>query len=351
MNTQTNNVNVVKKVTPEKIMQIGMGFFASKTLLTAVKLELFTHLSLAPLSAEEIKMKLGLQSRGLYDFLDALVAFGFLNRHGLLEKAVYSNSEETDTFLDKNKPSYVGGILEMANHRLYKFWDTLDEALMTGQPQNEIKHRGVSLFDELYKDESSLKEFMNAMKGVQMGAFMAFAEQFDFSDYNTLCDIGGASGALAIQVALKNEHMTCITSDLKEVEPIAQEQIDMFQVQDRVKTVVLDFFEEQEFPKADVITMGNILHDWGLQDKKMLMKKAFHALPKGGALVVIESVIDSDRRENAFGLIMSLNMLIETLEGFDYTVADFEGWATSIGFSRVEVIPLAGPTSAVIAIK
>lgn len=351
MNTQSNNVGVEKRVTPEKIMKTGMGFFFSKTLLTAVKLELFTHLSLCPLTGEEIKNKLGLQSRGLYDFLDALVALGFLNREGLLDEAFYSNTEESDTFLVKNKPSYMGGILEMANHRLYKFWDTLDEALVTGEPQNEIKQNGVSLFDELYKDENSLKEFMNAMRGVQMGSFMEFAEKFDFSNYNTLCDIGGASGALAIQVALKQPHMKCISADLKEVEPIAQEQINAAQVKDRVETLVLDFFEEKEFPRTDVITMGNILHDWGLQDKKMLMKKAFHALQKGGALVVIENVIDSDRRENAFGLIMSLNMLIETLEGFDFTVADFEGWATTIGFSRIEVMPLAGPTSAVIAIK
>jgi len=349
MNSPSTKVD--KQVTPQHIMQIGMGFFASKTLLTAVKLELFTHLSLCPLSAEEIKSKLGLQTRGLYDFLDALVSLGFLNREGLLDEAYYSNTEETETFLDKSKPSYIGGILEMADNRLYKFWNTLDEALLTGQPQNEIKHDGVSLFETLYKDDKSLREFVSGMKGVQMGSFMAFAEKFDFSSYKTLCDIGGASGALAIQVAMKNDHMKCITADLYEVQPIAQESINHFHMNERVQTIVLDFFEDHEFPKVDVITMGNILHDWGLHDKKMLMKKAYNALPKGGALVVIENIIDNNRRENTFGLMMSLNMLIETLEGFDFTGSDFEEWATSTGFSRVEIVHLAGPTSAAIAIK
>jgi precorrin-6B methylase 2 len=348
---EPRTTKVEPQVTPANIMQIGMGFWASKTLLTAVKLDLFTHLSLCPLSAEEIKGKLGLGSRGLYDFLDSLVSLGFLNRKGLKDEAFYSNNADTDLFLDKSKPSYIGGLLEMANHRLYKFWDNLDEALITGQPQNELKSDGVSLFDELYKDPERLREFMSAMQGAQMGSFMAFASQFDFSKYSTHCDIGGAAGALSIQIAVNNPHMKCITADLPQVQPIAQENINRFGVGENVKTKVLDFFEEHDFPKSDVITMGMILHDWGLQDKKMLIKKAFNALPHGGVLVIIENIIDNERCQNTFGLLMSLNMLIETIEGFDFTASDFEFWAKSIGFSKVEKMPLAGPTSALIATK
>jgi len=338
-------------ITPSQIMQVGMGFWASKTLLTAVKLELFTLLAKGPQSGALIKEKLGLQSRGLYDFLDALFSLGFLRRTGLKNEAVYSNSDDANLFLDKAKPTYIGGILEMANNRLYKFWDTLDQALKTGEPQNEIKHNGYSLFDALYQDPEKLKEFMMAMQGAQMGAFMAFAEQFDFSRYHTLCDVGGASAALSIQVAMKHPHMTCTSVDLPEVASIAMENIERFKMQDRVTTVNLDFFESNHLPIADVITMGNILHDWGTPEKKMLMKKAYQALPVGGALVVIENIIDNHRDTNTFGLLMSLNMLIETMEGFDYTQADFEQWANEIGFSSVEMINLAGPTSAVIAYK
>lgn len=350
MKTQLNNV-VETSITPSQIMQVGTGFMASKTLLTAVKMELFTHLSLCPLSGGEIQTKLGLDSRSLYDFLDVLVSLGFLYRQGGIKvDAFYSNTEETDLFLDKNKPSYIGGILEMANNRLYGFWANLEEGLKTGQPQNEIKDSGVSLFDELYKDSDKLREFMMAMQGVQMGAFIELAKQFNFSKYNSLCDVGGAAGALSIQVALNNPHMECITADLPPVQSIAQENINKFQLQDRIETSILDFFE-MDFPKADVITMGNILHDWGVYDKKMLIKKAYNALPAGGALIIVENIIDNDRSKNAFGLMISLNMMIETLEGFDFTTNDFEGWAKSIGFSSVEAMPLAGPTSAVIAIK
>ena len=341
---------IEKQVTPSNIMQIGMGFWASKTLLTAVNMNLFTHLIKGELSGQDIKTKLDLHERGLYDFLDTLVALGFLKRSGLKETSMYSNAEDADLFLDKNKPSYVGGLLEMCNNRLYAFWNDFEEGLKTGLPQNETKTGGKPLFEELYANEEKLREFLKAMGGLQMGNFMAFANKFDFSSYTTLCDIGGAGGYLAAQVAMNNAHMKCISFDLPPVEPVATENINMLELSDKVSIQSGDFLKE-DLPKADIITMGNILHDWGIEGKKMLIKKGYDALPQGGALVVIENIIDDNRSENAFGLMMSLNMLIETPEGFDFSAADFDGWAKEIGFTQTSVMQLTGPSSAVIAIK
>lgn len=341
---------VAKQIDPSKIMQVGMGFWASKILLTAVTMGLFTHLANREVSGQEIKSKLGLHERSLYDFLDSLVALGFLKRNGLKETATYSNSKDSELFLDKNKPSYIGGILEMSNHRLYAFWNDLEEALKTGQPQNETKENGKPLFEELYADEEKLREFINAMGGVQMGNFIAFANKFDFSNYKTLCDVGGAGGYLAAQVAMNNSGMSCITFDLPPVSVLATENISSMKLTNKVTIQSGDFFND-DFPKADVITMGNILHDWGTQDKKNLIRKAFDALPEGGAFVVIENIIDNNRSDNAFGLMMSLNMLIETEAGYDFTFADFNGWVKDIGFKETSLMPLTGPTSAAIAIK
>ena len=335
---------------PSKIIQIGMGFFASKALLTAVNMGLFTHLAKADLTGQSIKEKLGLHNRGLYDFLDTLVALGFLTRIGLRETAVYRNAEDTALFLDKNKPSYIGGILEMANNRLYPFWNNLEEGLKTGEPQNETKTGHAPIFEAIYADQSRLSEFLTAMGGIQMGNFKLFSKLFDFGKYHTLCDAGGASGYLATQVALDHQHMRCITFDLPPVEPVAKEHINVMGLSDRVSTQSGDFLT-QDLPKADIITMGNVLHDWGLTDKKMLIKKAYDALPQGGALVVIENIIDDNRSENAFGLMMSLNMNIETPEGFDFSASDFDNWAKECGFTLTSVMPLTGPSSAVIAIK
>lgn len=339
-----------QKVTPDKIMKVGMGFWASKILLTAVNIGLFTRLGRGPADARKLKLKLGLHERSALDFLDSLVALGFINRKGKGWDAVYSNAEDTDLFLDKNKSTYMGGILEMSNNRLYPFWNNLEEALKTGKPQNEAKGGNKPFFGSIYNDDSKLREFVQAMGSVQVGNFFQFAREFDFSNYSTLCDIGGAGGHLATQVATNQPHMTCITFDLPEVTRIATENIERMDFSPRVKAVAGDMFKDK-FPKADVITMGNILHDWSLEERKVLIRKAYDALPDGGALVAIENIIDDERRLNAFGLMMSLNMLIETQAGADFTGAEFEEWVREAGFTRTVMMPLTGPASAVIAYK
>jgi precorrin-6B methylase 2 len=337
-------------VDPAKIMQVGMGFWASKTLLTAVNLDLFTFLASGPKPAAAIRSHLGLQERGFFDFMDALVSLGLLQREGIKESASYANSEDSDLFLDKNKPSFVGGLLIMANNRLYKFWDNLEEALKTGKPQNEGKNSGKSLFEEVYADPNRLQEFLNGMAGAQLANFMAFAQGFDFSPYATLCDIGGGGGYLAAQVVRYNPHMHAISFDLPVVAPVARENIARMDLTDSVTLLSGNFFED-DFPRADIITMGNILHDWGLEDKQKLIQKAFQALPEGGVFAVIENIIDADRRHNTFGLLMSLNMLIETDAGFDYSPGEFEAWVKAAGFKRTAVMHLTGPTSALLAYK
>ncbi len=337
------------QVDPSHIMQVGMGFWASKTLLSAVELELFTKLG-DGMTAAELAKALGLHERAVPDFPDALVALQLLDRDGDGPDAVYRNTEAGAAFLDKASPAYVGGMLEMSNARLYPYWGDLTEGLRTGMPQNEVKHTGTTMFDELYQDEAALEQFMGAMTGLSAGPFNALAEKFDFARYGSLCDVGGATGQLSSIVANRHPHMKCASFDLPPVEPIAKRTIKAAGVSDRVATVGGDFFNDP-LPKADVITMGMILHDWNLERKKQLIKAAYDALPEGGAYIVIENIIDDARRENAFGLLMSLNMLIEFGDAFDFTGADFASWCKEAGFKEVEILPLAGQTSAGIAYK
>jgi len=338
--------------TPESIMKIGTGFWASKVLLAAVHFDLFTKLAeKKSMSVAEIQSALNLKStnRNVCDFLDTLVSFGFLKRDGILASSRYSNGADADFFLDKNKPSYLGGLLNMLNNRLYGFWANLEEGLRTGLPQNEAKD-GRNLFTELYGDPVQLKGFIDAMSGIQIWNFMTFAQSFDFSKYKTLADVGGSSGLLSLMVAKHQPHMQCVTFDLPPVAPIAQGTINHFQLSERVKVASGDFLQGP-IPTADVVVMGNILHDWDEDNKVMLMKKAYEALPSGGAFVAIEGIIDNERRKNSFGLLMSLNMLIETGKGFDYTFDDFNKWSGAAGFRSTSLLPLAGPSSAAIAFK
>jgi hypothetical protein len=333
-----------------RILEVGFGFWPSKVLLTAVELEVFTRLGDNSMTGEQLGQAVGLHPRGIWDFLDALVALGFLERDGDGVAAKYRNTSSTTQFLDKNQPDYMGGILEMGSHRLFRFWADLGEALRTGRPQNEVKHTGKSIFEALYANPAGLEQFMSAMRGISAPNFQALAEKFDFSKYRTLCDVGGATALLSTLVAARHPHLRCVSFDLPPVEPIARRWIDKASLSDRVQTASGSFFE-QPLPRADVITMGLILHDWNLQNKQHLIRLAYEALPPGGAFIAIENLIDDARRENAFGLMMSLNMLIEFGDAFDFTGADFWSWCQPVGFRRYEVLPLAGPCSAAIAYK
>jgi hypothetical protein len=238
----------------------------------------------------------------------------------------------------------------MANHRLYGFWGHLTEALRTGNPQNEARTGGASVFEMLYADPARLREFLGAMSGISRGAARAIAAKFPWKNYATFVDVGAAQGDTAAQIAAAHPHLRGTGFDLAEVGPIFEEYTETLHLSDRLQFAAGSFFEVP-LPKADVVIMGHILHDWDLDTKGMLVGKAYNAIPSGGALIVYESIIDNDRSKNAFGLMMSLNMLIETPGGFDYTGADCEGWMRAAGFRETRVEHLAGPDSMVVGIK
>jgi 2-polyprenyl-3-methyl-5-hydroxy-6-metoxy-1,4-benzoquinol methylase len=333
---------------PDEILQIGLGFWASKTLMSAVEMGVFTELSKQPGTLESLGGRLGLHRRSARDFLDALVALGFLRR----EDGKYANTPATDLYLDRHKPTYVGGILEMANQRLYGHWAHLTEALRTGKHQNEAKDaaEGESPFEALYADPARLKVFLAGMTGVSRGANLAIARKIPWKQYRTFADVGTAQGDLAVQVALANPHLQGIGFDLAEVEPIFEEYAEQHGLNGRLRFVAGNFFEDK-LPSVDVIIMGHILHDWNLEEKKALLRKAYEAVSPGGAVAAYDTVIDDDRSRNVFGLMMSLNMLVETPGGFDYTGADCMGWMREAGFRQTRVEPLIGPDSMVVGIQ
>jgi hypothetical protein len=332
---------------PDQILQVGTGFWASKILLSAVELELFTELAKHPETLPELSARLGLHARSARDFLDALLALGFLERRD----GAYYNTPATDFFLDKRKPSYMGGILEMANNRLYSHWGHLTTALRTGEPQNETRTEGGNnSFTTLYADPARLRGFLRAMTGVSRGANIAIAKKFPWTKYKSAVDVGTAQGDLITQVALANPNIAGIGFDLPQVEPIFEDYVADNGLSDRIRFHPGNFWDTP-IPNADVVMMGHILHDWDLEEKRLLIRKAFEALPVGGALIVYESIIDDDRSTNAFGLMMSLNMLIETRGGFDYTGADCIGWMKEAGFRETRVEHLVGPDSMVVGVK
>ena len=310
------------QLSPEHIMQVGLGFWASKTLLSAIEMELFTQLANHPQDLETPRGRAGLHPRSARDFLDALVALGFLER----TDGMYGNAPETDLFLDKHKPSYVGGILEMAEHSVVSASGTvLRRRCARASCRTRPRVVACRFSKSSDADPARLRQFAAAMTGISHGASLQIAAQFPWGDYTTFADVGAAQGDLAVQVALAHPHLTGCGFDLPQIGPVFEEYVEQNGLAGRLAFVPGDFFTGQ-MPTAEVLMMGHILHDWDADEKRTLLAKAYDALPDGGALIVYDAMIDDDRSQNAFGLLMSLNMLIETTGGFGYTTSDCIEW-------------------------
>jgi hypothetical protein len=330
---------------PQPLVTLGLSFWKAKALMTAVELGVFAELASGPRSGQDLARALGLPGRGAYDFFDALVALGLVERRS----RVYSNTREADAFLDPAKPSYIGGLLEMTNMRLYPVWGKLGEALRTGEPKNESRDEA-DYYANLGRSSDRLAVFLRGMTGLSAGASRAIAAKLPWSDYRTFVDVGGAEGGLAVQLCAAHAHLTGGTFELPGVEPYHQSYVAGFALSQRIRFHGGDFFRDP-LPAADVVIMGHVLHNWNLEQKRLLIRKAYEALPRGGMFLVHESLIDDERRENALGLLMSLNMLLVTREGFGFTGAECQAWMREAGFAETRVEPLIGSESMVIGIK
>ncbi|UXY39534.1 acetylserotonin O-methyltransferase [Streptomyces albidocamelliae] len=332
----------------DRILETALAFQASKTLLSAVEVGVFTELARKPADVHELRERLGLHPRGARDFFDALVALGFLRR----EDGVYHNTPESEAHLDRAKPGYghVAPMLEMAGSRLFGIWNRLSDALRTGLSQDESKDRDEDTYDALYADPDRLRTFLSSMTGISHRANLRIARQVPWEDYTTMADMGTAQGDLAVQVLLANPGLSGTGFDLPQAEPVFTEYAERHGLTDRLGFTGGDFFTDP-FPRADVLTFGHILHNWGLERKKVLLRKAWEALPQGGAVVVYDTLIDDDRSENAFALLMSLNMLAVTDGGFGYTGHECQEWMREAGFDRTWTEHLVGPDSIVVGVK
>jgi cyclopropane fatty-acyl-phospholipid synthase-like methyltransferase len=345
--TRMSTITQETQLTPETIMKLGMAYWGSKVLLTAVELGLFTELADAgPLDGKALRERLGLHPRSATDFFDALVTLGMLERQG----GRYANTPETELFLDRAKQStYMGGVLEMANTTLYHNWGLLTESLRTGAPQSEAK-TGKDFFEVLYADKAKTEQFVKGMAGASNYIGQMLAAKFPWQDYGSVIDIGCSGGTASIQIALAHEHITGGGFDLPPLGPIFDERVAEFGLSDRLSFTPGDFFTDP-LPHADVLVMGQLLHGFTLEQRQLLLQKAHTALPDGGALIVYDAIIDDERRSNTYGLLMSLTMLLQTTGGFESTGAEYQAWMKKTGFSDTYVRHLTGPHSMVVGIK
>jgi len=332
-------------LTPNRIIELGYAFRGAKTLMSAVELGVFTALAGSPLGGNDLRRQLGLADRGAEDFLDALVALGLLQRD---EHGRYRNAPEADLYLDSHKATYIGGFLENLEAREYGLWGSLTTALRTGKPQTGFEAK--AHFGSLYSDPKRLNFFMKSLTSGSLPVARAMAERFPWPRYKTIVDVGTGQGCLPVQIALSHSHINGGGFDLPVLKTTFDTYVERHELSHRLQFYPGDFFADP-LPSAEVLVMGRVLHNWDLPTKHMLLKKAYAALPSDGALIIYERLIDDERRTGVGGLLSSLNMLIMTAGGFDFTAADCIGWIQGAGFRDMQVEPLVTGHSMIIAKK
>jgi O-methyltransferase/methyltransferase family protein len=329
----------------DRLFEIGSAYRQAKVLLSAVELGVFSTLATGPLDATDLANHIQAHSRAARDFFDALVAMGLLTRDG---KGQYCNTEESDRYLDQAKPTYLGASFDQYNRREYQLWESLTQALQTGNPAAET--HGQDHFGSLYTDAARFQTFVTAMTSGSLLAAEGIAHQFPWKGHKTLCDVGTAQGCLPVEIALVHPHVRGVGFDLPALRSSFEDYAVGRNVADRLSFVGGDFFKDP-LPVADVIVFGRVLHNWDLETKKMLLGKAYQAIPIGGTVIVYDMLIDDDRRTSRAGLLSSLNMLLWTKGGFGYTAADCTGWMRSVGFAETSVQELPGGNSMIIGEK
>ena len=332
-------------ITPDRIVKLGLAFRAAKALLSAVELGVFTALAESPLDLDTLGKRVGIDERGARDFFDALVALGMLERD---ESGRYANTLETDLYLDRQKPTYIGGELDHFNTYVYPHWNLLTPALRTGKPQSGARATGH--YPALYADQAALETLVKGMTGGTLPVAKALAAKFNWQNYKTTIDVGTAQGCLPVQIAHAHPHISGGGFDLPPVAPHFGNYVREHDLSHRLRFYAGDFLQDP-LPSADVLVFGRVLHNWDIATKRMLLKKAHDALPAGGALIVYERLIDDKRRVNAAALLASVNMVIMTAGGFDFTGADCIGWMREAGFRDMRVELLTSEYSMVVGTK
>ncbi|KFZ76912.1 hypothetical protein ED92_40220 [Amycolatopsis sp. MJM2582] len=317
-------------------MQIADGFRIAKVLAVALELEIFANLrDGGTTTAEEFSERYRIHRRPARMLLAACASLGLLDR----VDGRYRNSAISEEFLVPGKRYYFGDLVRFTDRREYGAWDRLEWAIRNNRPTtwDPDSTEETDLFSG---DGAMLDMFWSMLSSGAMYTARSLAASFDFRPYDRLLDVGGAAGAFCIELCSHYSRLEATVYDLEFVCEGARKAISEAGLSDRIDTHAGDFFQ-QELPSGyDLMLLSNVLHDWGEGDNRKLLGKCHAALADGGTLLIAESFVNDDETGPVAGAISSLNMLIETTEGQNYTRAEYTAWLTEAGFIDVRTAGL-----------
>lgn len=309
-------------IKPEQIRDLASAFQKSRILLTAVELDIFTytdkHLSLA----DDIAEKIGTDPKATERLMNALAAMGFLRKvHGK-----FYNTEPASQFLVKGKPDYMGGLLHSAN--MWNNWHTLTDAVKEGTC---IKKERAHIVNDDSREAFIAAMHYRAVKHAEIIAYM-----LDLKGTTKMIDIGGGSGAFAMEFCRKNPGLKGVVFDLPHIIPITKRYVEEAGMAETIGFIEGDYLESDIGSGYDFIFMSAIVHINSYEQNKTLVKKCSEALNPGGQIVIVDFIMDEDKTNPLHGTFFSINMLVATECGDTYTDSEIRQWFLDAGVSKVE---------------
>lgn len=330
-----------KPITPDPIMRMVNGLWLSQTLTVSVELEIYSKIANGMDTIEKIAKSLNAEHRPIEALLNACVALELLEK----ENKIYKNTKISNTFLVKNKPKYYGDFIVMLSERSFITWKTLKESILANYPQEE------TLEEAFQRDPDFGFLFTKAMHNNAVAPASKLASLIDFTPYKRVLDLGGGSGIYPIMLAKKYPNIKAIVFDFPSVCAVAQEYIEKFGVTSQVSTMGGNFFKT-ELPKDfDVIILAHILHGYSPEECKKIIEISNQALVKGGLIIIIDFYLNNDKTSPLYPALFALNMIVGSKAGKAYTFNEVTDLLKAASFHDIEIKPLTGPISLIMARK
>nr|BAJ07860.1 putative O-methyltransferase [Streptomyces sp. 2238-SVT4] len=310
---------------PGPIMGLMAGYWQVRMLLAALEHDIFTELSKGPATSGEVADRMGLVELGTHDLLTGLGHLGLLQ----VADGRFANSPLADRFLVRGGPEFLGGYLRFCEQELNPAWDGLATSLRTGRPTNRAAVVG-NPYDTLYSDPDATDGFLDSMDLLSTPIGLAIS-RYDWSQYSSFIDVGGARGNFAHQVVTENPHLTAGVFDLPPLEGTFKRHIERLgATASGISFHGGDFFKDK-LPKADVIVLGHVLHNWGVEDRVQLLKNVYDAVRPGGAVFVYDPMAGGEQ-PSLHAVLAGLAMLVWSRGGHEYSVEELHGWLREAGF-------------------
>jgi ubiquinone/menaquinone biosynthesis C-methylase UbiE len=332
-----------KKLTPERLQQLGFAYAPPLIISAAVNNKVFDALQGGAKTVEQLKRETGASARGLRAIMDALVGLELLKKD---RQSKYSLTPESEAFLISDKPGALSGFFGSILPIMTSRWLRLTDIVRDGRPAVAVNQQteGTEFFSQLVETIIPMS-YAGAQKLADHLKVAKAKEQV------RVIDLAAGSGIWGIAVAQKSPRVQVTAVDWAGMIPTTKRITEKFGVRDRFDFIEGDLLEANFGSGYDVATLGHILHSEGEQRSRQLLKKAFRALKSGGTIAIAEWLVNDERTKPLPSLMFSVQMLVNTEKGDTFSFNEIKQWLEDAGFKKVRKLEAPGPSPLILATK